>query len=517
MSCAAARTNGDVFVPAQISLDGLTVSVSSSAPSPLALTVQYALPQVSDEGVPDGTVTGLVMLTTCLLPPGDRLLSLELARSRLMQFFNCQENWGQSELDESDQIMKLIRRAQQKFSESLTLWPAQKMQGAQSQAEMLAQESLALSMRSGELLAQRHALERIAIRNDRTVYNEAVARTEVATGEPLAGTNIPVKAMDGLGVMLPGVAGIGCGVSPGRLNDQTTALLTQNMDYVSVPMRWSLLEPKEGTYSFAATDKWIEWAVTRARIPVVSGAVIDFQPGGSPQWLSIWENDYETLRELVYEHVRHVVTRYRRTVPVWTVVSGIPANESFPLSYERMADLTRVCTTVVRRLHPRARIIVEIQHPWGEYAGVNSDSIGPLQYLQLLTQVATDFDMIGIQLGVGETDLPRDLMSISEMLDQYASFDKPVQVTGLWCPSKSTVHAGLWGSQWNETTQATWAADVMRICAGKLFVQSICWQDLVDASGEGCGVMNVNGGIRPVLEAIRSVRTSLRQVADAAS
>ena len=92
---------------------------------------------------------------------------------------------------------------------------------------------------------------------------------------------------------------------------------------------WVDLEPREGSYSFGPTDKWIEWAVRTAKVPVVAGPVIDFRASSTPDWLYIWENDYETLRDLVIEHMQAVVTRLRRTITRLTAASGLHVFTNF--------------------------------------------------------------------------------------------------------------------------------------------------------------------------------------------
>lgn len=52
-------------------------------------------------------------------------------------------------------------------------------------------------------------------------------------------------------------------------------------------------------------------------MPIVAGPVIDLRRGNVPEWLYMREHDYETLRELVYEHVKNLVTRYRHAL--WNV------------------------------------------------------------------------------------------------------------------------------------------------------------------------------------------------------
>src|SRR4029078_12239304 len=83
-----------------------------------------------------------------------------------------------------------------------------------------------------------------------------------------------------------------------------------------------------------------------------------------PDWMVIWEHDFDMLRELAYEYVQKVVTRYRRGVAVWHVASGIATNSSFPLTFEQIIELTRLLVTQVKSILPNARTIVTINQPF---------------------------------------------------------------------------------------------------------------------------------------------------------
>src|SRR5262249_15174467 len=132
-------------------------------------------------------------------------------------------------------------------------------------------------------------------------------------GTPGAGGGSPsmVKGPDTTGGILAQPAAIGGAVNPSPFAEPPQRVLASACDLLGLPMRWLDMEPEEGKYSFTRTDRWIEWAVRTAKIPVVAGPVIDFRASSVPDWLYIWEHDYETLRELVYEHVKQIVTRYR--------------------------------------------------------------------------------------------------------------------------------------------------------------------------------------------------------------
>ena len=53
-------------------------------------------------------------------------------------------------------------------------------------------------------------------------------------------------------------------------------------------------------------DEWVE-LLSRKRMPIIAGPLIDLTEGEVPDWMYIWEHDFDTLRELAYEYVQKVV------------------------------------------------------------------------------------------------------------------------------------------------------------------------------------------------------------------
>ncbi len=317
---------------------------------------------------------------------------------------------------------------------------------------------------------------------------------------------------------------MGVAVSPQVFSEPARQLAAKAVDFITTPMRWVEMEPAEGEYAFARTDRWIEWAVRTARLPVVAGPVIDFRPHAVPEWLYIWENDYETLRELVYEHMKAVVTRYRRTVTRWTVCSGLHANRNFSFTFEQMIDLTRICVLVTRKLHPKARIQVEIVEPWGEHHSADRRSLPPTLYAEMLAQAGIQFDTLAlrVQMGVPAPGLAaRDLMAFSAMLDQYAALDRPIALTGVGCPSAPVtpdednpgLSGGWWRRDWSDRAQADWASAYLAVALAKPFVQSVCWQDLADppagAEMPGGGLATPAGAPRPAFDRLAELRAAI--------
>ncbi|MBL8765618.1 MAG: hypothetical protein JNM07_15365, partial [Phycisphaerae bacterium] len=83
-----------------------------------ALLVQLPVRMPEGEG---GADLGLLAVQTCLLPerPGPYLLSIELARHRIMLFLNKLEDWGLFDLSAETPCVQQFERARQAFTSAL--------------------------------------------------------------------------------------------------------------------------------------------------------------------------------------------------------------------------------------------------------------------------------------------------------------------------------------------------------------------------------------------------------------
>jgi hypothetical protein len=369
------------------------------------------LPGADDEqaGVPG--VLGQLTLRTCLLPERERpyLLSLELARHRLMLYLNKLEDWGLFDMGPDHEITLLFERARLAFTRALVAQghapdgaiDGPNPHGFNAEAHRQAVRSLWLGVEAGERLTLEAARREFAPRMDGTIYNDMVERSPHPPASRQRAT-APVLSVDRPGVALPMRPAIGCSVAPASFGEAAQQAAQKSLDYLQVPMRWIEMEPEEGKYAFRGTDQWIEWAVRRAKLPVVAGPVIDFRQRCVPEWLYVWENDYDTLREFVYEHLKNLVTRYRRTIGRWIVLGGIHANDNFHFSFDEMMDLTRICVLVVRKLHPQAQVVLEITHPWGEYHTKNRRSLPPMLYADMVSQAGITVDGFSLRVKMGQ-------------------------------------------------------------------------------------------------------------------
>lgn len=511
---------------------GLCVQIEVPAVDPAVLEAA-GLPPLFRKPVPNLGALGVLTLQTSLLPNRTEpyILNLELARRQIMQFLNKLEEWGLFDHPAAEGILKQFEAARRSFTAALVSSQSNQKSpehpDPKGWASQLAMQALGIVIDAGERLAIADAEKQLPERLSGRTYASAVKTYTRMMGEtPAQGAAIAIAGWNG--VSLPGIPSMGVAVDAAQFNEPLTKAVHSCCDFISLPMRWNELEPSEGKYAFAGCDRWIEWAVRTAKMPVVGGPLLDFRAQCIPEWLYIWENDYETLRDVVVEHIQAVVTRYRRTVGRWTVASGLHVNGDIKLSVDQIIDLTRVAVAVVRKLQPQARIQIAIDEPWGEYHTKRKRSLPPLLYADALMQVGLNFDTLGLRLAMGQPTSgrsTRDLMNLSSILDRYAAFNRPVAVTALGVPagpSEPSANAegemfegGSWRYPWSPELQADWTSQALAIIASKPFVQSVCWQQLSEglATGDDMplgGLCTANGAPRPVLQRLAEIRRSLR-------
>lgn len=412
------------------------IQVRKRAAGPAALNVMW-----------DAKTFGTIMLETTRLPERDEpyILNLELARGRMMRLLQKREEWGILDLPEAAQVTEKYNECRDMLIEAITSMdtPAQAAQHADRCLQTALPVSEQAALTHADLLLQRRIQTR----------------------------NFPRGAF-------------GFRVDVNQSSEAYRRLIVGNADFVKLPMRWKTIEPQEQAHDWKAIDEWMDFQ-RRARIPVVAGPLVQFNEASIPDWLYIWEHDYETVRDLLYEHIDRVITRYGQNVALWNVLSGLHVNEQFSFTFDQLMDLTRMTVGLVKKINPQARTMIELSQPWGEYYANNQRSIPPLLYADMIVQSGITFDIFGLQLRVGmprEGAWQRDLFQISSMLDRFAPLGRPLMVSALQAPSAAgEAAAGAWRKPWSEALQAKWLEAVTDIALSKPFVEAICWHDLVDA------------------------------------
>jgi GH35 family endo-1,4-beta-xylanase len=398
--------------------------------------------------------SGALLLETSRLMDREKPynLVLELVRGRLMHINQKREDWGLFDFDGVEPVTSEIDKARDLMVQALKTEDA-------LQQSMVASEALKLAMVAGERLSLFHA----DIFLNRRKQAHAFSRRT-----------------------------LGCAVDLSNTSEAYRHRLRECFDYAYLPMPWRSVEPKQQEYTWQAFDAWVEWLV-KNRMPIKVGPLVSFNEGQIPDWLAIYETDFEAVRNFIFEHVRRVVERYGSYVHQWDVISGIHADNTFQFTFEQLMEVTRITASLVKQLAPRAQTVINLVAPWGEYYARNQRTIPPMLYADMVVQSGVAFDGLGVQLLFGKpTDgmFTRDMFQISERLDKLGNLGKPLHITTVQVPSAPTAngdqwYGGFWREPWSEPVQAQWVKEFYGIALSKPFVESITWADLADRPETG--------------------------------
>jgi hypothetical protein len=421
---------------------------------------------------------GTLMLQTCLLPARDEpyILTVELARHRIKTFLAKSEEWQMFDLNPEHPAFRSFEKARKRFTTAIT-------RDDPREADLAARASLVYGIEACERLAMAHAEILLHLRYG---HKAASSRT------------------------------LGVRVWPERESEPLRNLLDREFDLVAIPLPWRHLEVEEGKYRWEKIDRWMEWAKSTGK-PVVAGPLLDFSKQALPDWIYVWEHDYETCRDLAYDHVQRVVDRYASTVAMWNLAAGLNLNDNFHFIPEQMIDLVRMTGLRVKEARRKARTMVDVVEPFGESIAGHKDAVPPIMFLDRLVQEGIRLDAVGVQIGFGSGDpgfATRDLMYVSSLLDRFFMLEIPVIISAAGVPSVGVDGGGTWHEGWSADVQARWAARVFAMAMSKPFVESIFWSELYDRPDAGvptAGLITDDGKTKPALGKLVAMRKRLRK------
>ncbi len=422
---------------------------------------------------------GRLMLHTTLLPDREEpyLLALELARQRIKQFIAKSEEWQMFDLSPEHSAMQLWEDARQHFTLAINDldWAS---------ADRHAKRSLEAGVDASERLAMAHA--------------EILLHRRFGTRAASSTT-------------------LGIGVHPGRFEAPQQQLVAKEADVIVVPLTWRELQVAEKRYDWERTDRLMAWAHGQNK-PIVTGPLLEFTSRALPPWIEVWKHDFDTCRDLVYDHVAKVVERYRNVVGIWNLAAGLNVNQIFPFTADQTITLLRTAGVLVRQMRRGGRTMVEISHPFGEHTAFNRESIAPIAWLDQVIQEGLQLDCLGVRIRFGAATpdfAARDLMQVSAILDRMLPFETPVMLTGLAVPSASSdEQSSWWHSGWSDRTQARWISKLISIALSKPFVEAVFWGDLIDRPEleiPSCGLITESGDPKAALAALVTARRRLRK------
>src|SRR6185369_11251912 len=88
------------------------------------------------------------------------------------------------------------------------------------------------------------------------------------------------------------------------------APLLAGFNAVTIPFAWGTIEADEGRQNWSQADAKLQWCQANG-LRICGGPLIELERHALPDWIYLWEGDFDNLLIVAGDYVRTVVKRYR--------------------------------------------------------------------------------------------------------------------------------------------------------------------------------------------------------------
>lgn len=287
---------------------------------------------------------------------------------------------------------------------------------------------------------------------------------------------------------------------------------------VAVDIRWRDLEPTAGKFEWDALDEQLDWCQQHG-LRVIGGPLLQIDALHLPDWLSLWDDDFEQLQSYARQFIQAAVERYKDRVQVWNCAARMNVRGSIKLTEEQTLRLIVAAIEEVRRTDPVSPAIISIDRPWAEYLAADDTDLSPLHFSDSLVRADLGIAGIGLELNLGYWTggtLPRDVLTVNQQIDRWSVLNLPLVIyltlpSGVEAVDPNSKFQPLPNFAGGSTpeTQHELAGQLLPLLMAKPFVQGVIWNQLTDA--EPCqfahgGIFDAQGVPKPVVATIASLR-----------
>lgn len=417
------------------------------------------------------------------------ILPLELARGECFRLRNQADMWRRAGLQLDQTQLARLDQSTDAFLRAACA------RGSLEQVSAAATDSIYQLVAAGEMLADCYNRQALAYRKQ----NER----QLAT---LVGASASPQALQEV-------------IAGGPQAD----LYRRAFNTVGIPIGWGDLETSSGRVDFSAFDSQFEWAANNG-MRVIAGPLLNFQPKQVPEWLYLYDGDFQSLVESVEGLVERTVRKYMGRVNLWHATAGLNTAGPIALDEEQVMRLAVAVIHTIRRIDQRTPVLISVDQPWGEYLGAERDGISPLHFADALIRSNLGVSGIGLELRMNYASagsLPRSLLDFGQQIDRWATLGLPLLVqmsipaaTG---PDPQAIRAcdviplGPKGTTTAEM-QARMAMRWIQTMLAKGVVHGVLWEGWDDRKPHPlphCGLIDNEGKPRPLLESLCKLRQEL--------
>ncbi|MBC8355607.1 MAG: endo-1,4-beta-xylanase [Planctomycetes bacterium] len=447
---------------------------------PVAFSLERTITESGNLNIP-WHVEGLgeVMLSTASLmeTSAPYNLPLELARGVVNRLRNQAADWRMAGLDIPDELSTQIHEASNAFVAAITSLPEHdKVVAASNQA-------IRLGLEAGDSLCTEYTRQALAARHQNAEH-------------------------------LPTL--LGCRLGSRTIDEGEATHFARGFNTAIVPFAWREIEQNAGKHEWGTFDQQITWCQEQG-LRVIGGPLLQLDEQHLPDWLYLWEDDFEQIQSYLAQYIQATVSRYRGRVQVWNCAARMNVGGTISLSEEQRLRLMVTAVDELRRADPQTPIVLSFDQPWAEYLSTNEHDLSPLHLADSLVRADLGIAGIGIEFNIGyqpSGTAPRELVEYSNQLDRWAVLGLPV-IAFISYPSDAgenpNARRAVRASSFERTpaAQAEFANQLMMLMLAKQFVQGVVWNELSDAGAHefaNAGVIDSGGNAKPLLDSLINIR-----------
>jgi hypothetical protein len=256
-----------------------------------------------------------------------------------------------------------------------------------------------------------------------------------------------------------------------------SAAFVEAFNTAIVRLPWSRIEAQEGARRWSAADGQIAWCQAH-QMRILAGPLLEIDQRSLPDWLYLWEGNFDKILSHASQHLRATVERYKGRVHLWNCAARVNNVETLSLTEEQSLRLTLASIEIVREIEPRVPVVVSFNQPWGEYMARRDQDLSPLQYADTLVRADLGIAGIGLEinLGVGPRwALPRDVIEVGRQLERWTTLGLPLVIL-LTIPAEE--------DDFTPKIQQRWLESYLQLFSAKASVHAVFWNQIRDEPPE---------------------------------
>lgn len=308
---------------------------------------------------------------------------------------------------------------------------------------------------------------------------------------------------------------LGAELGTDLLDNYTSRQFLMTFNAAEVPICWRSTESTEGQFSWTTNDRQIQWC-RKHGLKVVAGPLLLLDHRDLPDWLYLFEDDFENVLEFVSTLVRATVNRYRGQVDYW-ICAGRVNSDVLAMSEQQRLQLVARTVELTHELDPDTPALVSFDQPWAEYMRERHVDFPPFHFADTLIRADIGLSGLVMEMNLGYFPggtMPRHILEFNRQLDAWSELGLPLWLS-LCAPSAyhddplAVRKVALRPGSWTPAAQQSLAARLIPFALARQSVQGVLWNQLLDSRPHDFphgGLFDDRRQAKPALRTLAAIR-----------